>query len=177
MGAFPLSRISGEPHLLARTDRDKGLPVCQSLMASWSHVWLVVDQPATESVQNQGHVVRYARTVTFQLAEVAVTVLVMRATAIQLQTGPRRRDRSARRAEKRHRRADAQKLHDSTCPIPVFCAPTDTAQGRNRLFSNQTRANVTSDGGVLGECRLETRCCHWKRSLGYQPASGHSGHA
>jgi hypothetical protein len=80
----------------------------------------------------------------------------MRVTAIHDQTERKRLDRSVRRAEKRCRRARAQRLRGPIRPVPAVGSTTDTAQGEKRLFNWQNQANIMSDAWLLGECRLET---------------------
>jgi hypothetical protein len=78
----------------------------------------------------------------------------MRVTAIHDQTERKRLDRSVRRAEKRCRRARAQRLRGPIRPVPAVGSTTDTAQGEKRLFNSQNQANIMSEAWLLGECRL-----------------------
>ncbi len=77
----------------------------------------------------------------------------MRVTAFHAQTERKRQDRSARCAEKHHRRARTRWLQRRICPVPRACAPADTARGQKLLASEQTQAILTSDGGPLSRHR------------------------
>ena len=112
---------------------------------------------------DQGRCVRWlrrnwhARAITFQLAEVAVTGPMVRATAMRMiaihaQTERKRQDRSARCAEKHRRRARKQRLRGLIRPVSAACATAGAAQGGKRLSSGRFLPIFMSDGIPLGEC-------------------------
>ncbi len=78
----------------------------------------------------------------------------MRMTAIRAKTERKRQERSARRAEKRRRRAGMLRVYGSICPTSGVCATTDPARGGKRLISWRNQPILTSDARPLGECRL-----------------------
>ncbi|WP_213685311.1 hypothetical protein [Roseicyclus sp.] len=78
----------------------------------------------------------------------------MRMTAIQAQTERKRQDRSARRAEKHHRRARTRRFRGLIRTVSAACAAIDAAQGEKRLSGGRIQAIVMTEGNPLGECRL-----------------------
>ena len=47
------------------------------------------------------------------------------------------------------------RVRGPTRPTSAVCANADTARGGKHLSSGQIQANLASDGGPLGECRME----------------------
>jgi hypothetical protein len=76
----------------------------------------------------------------------------MRVTTIQAKTERKRQNTSARRAEKRCRRAGMLRVYGPIRPTSGVCATTDTAWGGKRLISCRNQAILTSDDTPLGEC-------------------------
>jgi len=103
-------------------------------------------------------VVRHARAITFQLAEVAVTGTMVRAilAAIHAQTERKRQHRYVRCPEKRRYRARMLRVHRMIRRSPSVWATTDTAQGEKCLFNRENQAILTTVGRPLGECRSRT---------------------
>jgi hypothetical protein len=130
-------------------------------MADWSLTSLQL-----KLIKIGARVVRHARAITFQLAEVAVTgpmvraILaairrlrappLMRMTAIRTQTERKRQDRSIRCAEKHRRWARTQRLRGLIRPVTAACATPDAAWGKKRLSRGRIQAIFTSVGTPLG---------------------------
>jgi hypothetical protein len=79
----------------------------------------------------------------------------MHMTAIQAETERNRLDRSARCAEKRHRRAGMQRVCGPIRPTWDVRATTDAARGGKRLIRWRSQAILTSEGRPLGVCSLK----------------------
>ena len=134
-------------------------------MADWSLTSLQL-----KLIKIGARVVRHARAITFQLAEVAVTgamvrtilsailpplsASVMRVTAIQVQNQQKRHKRSVRRAEYRRRPAKTPRGRRLIRPTPAARETADAARGEKHSFSRQVQPFLTSDNTPLGECRL-----------------------
>ena len=138
-------------------------------MADWSLTSLQL-----KLIKIGARVVRHARAITFQLAEVAVTGPMVRAI-------PRRHPPIASATAMRVTALSRPKLNESgatgpfaalknvaagkrRCPVrgpihpaPVVCATAEDAapRGEKRLFQRAKSAILTSDGRPLGECRLK----------------------
>lgn len=76
-------------------------------------------------------------------------------TATHAQTEQKRQDRSARRAEKHHRRARTPRLHGLIRPAPAARATKDAARGKRRLSREKIHAILASDSMPLEECRMD----------------------
>jgi hypothetical protein len=85
----------------------------------------------------------------------------MRVTAIRAEIEGELQDRSVCRAEKRRGRARILRVHGAIRPTSGVFATTDAAQGEKRLFNWKNQVILTSDGKLLGECRLQIGqpCC------------------
>ena len=81
----------------------------------------------------------------------------MRVTAFHAQTERKRQDRSARCAEKHHRRARPRWLQRRICPVPRACAPADTARGQKLLASEQTQASTSTADHLVGIARARLK--------------------
>ena len=75
----------------------------------------------------------------------------MRMTAIHAQTKRKRQDRSARCAEKHHRRDRIRRFRGRSALFQrLACAPDDAARDGKCLSSGWIQAIFTSDGITLG---------------------------
>lgn len=69
-------------------------------------------------------------------------------------TTEKRRDRSARCAEKHRLRGEAQRFHGLLRPAPEACAFADATRDEKRLPSGRIQAILAREGAPLGECRF-----------------------
>ena len=105
-------------------------------MADWSLTSLQL-----KLIKIGARVVRHARAITFQLAEVAVTGPMVRdiLAAIQAQTERKRLEGSVRRAEKHRCRARMMRVHGPSRLPPGVSATKNTARGVKSLLSGGFR--------------------------------------
>ena len=75
-------------------------------------------------------------------------------TEVQAKTERKRRDKSARCAEKRRRRAGMLRVCGPIRPTWEVRATTDASWGGKRLIRWRSQAIFSSEGRPLGECRL-----------------------
>jgi hypothetical protein len=99
-------------------------------MAQWSLTSLQL-----KLIKIGARVVRHARAITSQLAEVAVTGPMVRAifTVIRAQGERKRQDKSIRYAEKHRHRAGMLRVYGPIHPTSGVCATTDAVQGGKTL--------------------------------------------
>jgi hypothetical protein len=137
-------------------------------MADWSLTSLQL-----KLIKIGARVVRHARAITFQLAEVAVTGAMVRAilccdpsspsatamrVTLKLPDGERKRqEKSVRRAEERGRLTKMMQIRRPSRPLSAGQAEVDTAQGTDHLISRRKQTNLPSSGRPLGECRSKPR--------------------
>ena len=120
------------------------------VMADWSLTSLQL-----KLIKIGARVVRHARAITFQLAEVAVTgpmvrailrrhppiasATAMRMTAIRTQIKRKRQDRSVRHAEKRRRRAMDARFTGRSAQLRAFARPQKPLRAKNTCSTGKIR--------------------------------------
>lgn len=79
----------------------------------------------------------------------------MRVTATQTQTSRKQQDRSARRAEKRGRRARMMRIYSLIRTVPAASAAKRGSVAAKCLIYAPDQATLTTNGMLLGGCRFK----------------------
>ena len=140
-------------------------------MADWSLTSLQL-----KLIKIGARVVRHARAITFQLAEVAVTgtmvrailrrdptlasAAVMRVTATLTQTARMQQDRSARRAEKWGPQSWMRRIRSLIRTVPAASTAVCASMAAKCLIYAPDQATLTTKGMPLGGCRVSIATFH-----------------